>query len=143
MINITRKQIHFFMALCLLLFVNFQLICQENSIVLGGKNGWTDFIQNSKNITLGKGRYGQQAIQLNTSSHKISDDYNKWTKTKSFDEALTLFETGWYEDFDKFLVQKKQIDKYFPYVAKKKTYRNYICGSVPNVVHAINNLPCC
>ena len=75
------------------------------------------------------------------SSHKISDDYNKWTKTKSFDEALTLFETGWYEDFDKFLVQKKQIDKYFPYVAKKKTYRNYICGSVPNVVHAINNLP--
>ena len=35
------------MALCLLLFVNFQLICQENSIVLGGKNGWTDFIQNS------------------------------------------------------------------------------------------------
>ena len=39
------------MALCLLLFVNFQLICQENSIVLGGKNGWTDFIQNSKNLT--------------------------------------------------------------------------------------------
>ncbi|MBQ5900477.1 MAG: hypothetical protein IIW86_01305, partial [Clostridia bacterium] len=60
--------------LCLLLFVNFQLICQENSIVLGGKNGWTDFIQNSKNLTLGKGRYGQQAIQLNTSSHKISEE---------------------------------------------------------------------
>ena len=74
-------------------------------------------------------------------SHEISDSYNEWTKTKSFEEALRLFEYGWYEDFDKFLVQKKQIDKYFPYVAKKKTYHNYVCGSVPNVVNAINNLP--
>ena len=74
-------------------------------------------------------------------SHKTSDIYLDWTKTKSFDEALQLFENGWYEDFDNFLVQKKQIDKYFPYIAKKKTYRNYICGSVPNVVNAINNLP--
>jgi hypothetical protein len=54
MINITRKQIHFFMAFCLLLFVNFNSFCEENTITLGGKNGWTDFIQNSKNITLGK-----------------------------------------------------------------------------------------
>ena len=46
-------------------------------------------------------------------SHKISDDQTEWTKTKSFEEALKLFEYGWYEDFDKFLVQKKQIDKYF------------------------------
>lgn len=74
-------------------------------------------------------------------SHKNSDDYDEWTKTKSFEEALKLFEYGWYEDFDKFLVQKKQIDKHFPYVAKKKTYHNYVCGSVPNVVNAINNLP--
>lgn len=74
-------------------------------------------------------------------SHEISDCYDEWTKTKSFDEALKLFEYGWYEDFDKFLAQKKQIDKYFPYVANKKTYHNYVCGSVPNVVNAINNLP--
>lgn len=74
-------------------------------------------------------------------SHKISDDQTEWTKTKSFEEALKLFEYGWYEDFDKFLIQKKQIDKHFPYVAKKKTYHNYVCGSVPNVVNAINNLP--
>ena len=73
-------------------------------------------------------------------SHKNSDGYDEWTKTKSFEEALKLFEYGWYEDFDKFLVQKKQIDKHFPYVAKKKTYHNYVCGSVPNVVNAINNL---
>ena len=74
-------------------------------------------------------------------SHNISEEYIAWSKTKSFAEALQLFENGWYEDFDKFLAQKKQIDKYFPYIAKKKTYYNYICGSVPNVVNAINNLP--
>ena len=74
-------------------------------------------------------------------SYDTSDEYIAWTKTKSFDEALQLFENGWYEDFDKFLAQKKQIDKYFPYIAKKKTYHNYFCGSVPNVFNAINNLP--
>lgn len=75
------------------------------------------------------------------SSQESSGWRDEFTKTKSFEEALKLFEYGWYEDFDKFLVQKKQIDKYFPYVAKKKTYHNYVCGSVPNVVNAINNLP--
>jgi len=75
------------------------------------------------------------------SSFEVSEDRFKWTKTKSFDEALNLFEYGWYKDFDKFLVQKKQIDKHFPYITKKKTYHNYVCGSVPNVVNAINNLP--
>lgn len=80
-------------------------------------------------------------ISRELASHIISDKYTDWAKTKSFDEALKLFEYGWYEDFDKFLAQKKQIDKYFPYIAKKKTYHNYICGSVPNIVNAINNLP--
>lgn len=74
-------------------------------------------------------------------SYMISESSTEWTKTRSFDEALNLFECGWYQDFDKFLTQKKQIDKYFPYVAKKKSYHNYVCGSVPNVVNAINNLP--
>lgn len=74
-------------------------------------------------------------------SQRVSEDSTEWTKTRSFDEALNLFECGWYQDFDKFLTHKKQIDKYFPYVAKKKSYHNYVCGSVPNVVNAINNLP--
>lgn len=64
-----------------------------------------------------------------------------WYKTKSFSEALDMFENGWYEDFDKFLALKKQIDKSFPYTSEKRVYKNYICGSVPNVVNAINNLP--
>ena len=74
-------------------------------------------------------------------SHDISDENTKWTKTKTFEEAINLFEYGWYEDYDKFLSQKKQIDKYFPYVIHKKSYQNHICGSVPNIVNAINNLP--
>lgn len=75
------------------------------------------------------------------SSHNDSDGYNKWAKTKSFEEALRLFETGWFEDFDTFLSQKKQIDKYFPYIGQKRNYHNSVCGSVPNVVNAIRNLP--
>lgn len=75
-------------------------------------------------------------------SSALNDHYGiEWTKTKNFEEALELFEYGWYENFDKFLVQKREIDKYFPYISKKKTYHNYLCGSVPNVVNAINNLP--
>ena len=66
---------------------------------------------------------------------------NDWYATKSFDEAMKLFEYGWYADFDTFLARKKQIDRYFPYITRKKSYFNNVCGSVPNVVNAINNLP--
>lgn len=75
------------------------------------------------------------------SSQKKNDGYNDWAKTKSFEEALKLFESGWFEEFDTFLSQKKQIDKYFPYIAQKRNYHNSVCGSVPNVVNAIRNLP--
>lgn len=75
------------------------------------------------------------------SSQKKNDGYNDWAKTKSFEEALELFESGWFEEFDTFLSQKKQIDKYFPYIAQKRNYHNSVCGSVPNVVNAIRNLP--
>lgn len=95
-----------------------------------------DLISYLKNA---KTSFAFQGIEL--ASHKVSADNTEWTKTKSFEEALKLFECGWYEDFDKFLVQKRQIDKYFPYVSRKKAYHNYVCGGVPNVVNAINNLP--
>lgn len=80
-------------------------------------------------------------VNRELASKIYTNDYKDWYKTKSFEEALNLFEYGWYEDFDLFLSQKKKIDKFFPYVAKKKIYQNYVCGSVPNVVNAINNLP--
>lgn len=75
------------------------------------------------------------------SSQKKNDGYNDWAKTKSFEEALELFESGWFEEFDTFLSQKKQIDKYFPYIAQRRNYHNSVCGGVPNVVNAIRNLP--
>lgn len=80
-------------------------------------------------------------LRSELASHIVSDRYTEWTKTKTFNEALNLFEYGWHEDFDSFLSLKKQIDKYFPYIAKKKMFHNYVCGSVPNIVNAINNLP--
>ena len=85
------------MALCLLLFVNFQLNCQENSLVLGGKNGWTDFIQNSRNLTLGKGRFGQQAIQLDTFSHKISKTTDLYISFENLQVSSVEDETGNYK----------------------------------------------
>lgn len=109
-------------------------------------NGYDFFEQSFKNRSdlisyLKNAKTAMAFSSTELSSYKNSADYNEWTKTKSFEEALKLFEYGWYEDFDKFLVQKKQIDRHFPYVAKKKIYHNYICGSVPNVVNVINNLP--
>ncbi len=62
------------MVLCLLLFVNFNSICEENTIILGGKNGWIESTQSVSNLTLGKGRYGQEALQIATSSHQIDDN---------------------------------------------------------------------
>lgn len=93
-----------------------------------------DLISYIKNAETSKTFLGREL-----SSQKTRDV--DWYKTKSFPEALNMLESGWYEDFDRFLSLKKQIDKSFPYIAEKRVYKNYICGSVPNVVNAINNLP--
>jgi len=42
-------------------------------VVLGGKNGWSDF-QKSKNITTGKGRFGYDCIQLASNSF-VNDEF--------------------------------------------------------------------
>lgn len=75
------------------------------------------------------------------SSQDVSESRTNFTKTSSYDEAFKLFEYGWYEDFEKFLSLKKQIDKSFPYLIKKSSYFNHMCGNVPNVFNAINNIP--
>ncbi len=110
------------------------------------KQGYDCFEQNFKNRQdfisyLKTAKTSSTFIAKNLASYEISRSNTEWTGTKSFDEALNLFENGWYENFDQFLAQKQQIDKFFPYVSKKKIYHNDICGSVPNVVNAINNLP--
>lgn len=42
-------------------------------VILGGKNGWSDF-EKSKNITTGKGRFGYDCIQLASNSFE-NDEY--------------------------------------------------------------------
>jgi len=74
-------------------------------------------------------------------SKEMSEYRNDFTGTKTFEEALQLFENGWYEEFTNFLNLKKQIDKLMPYVALKRNFENNVHGSSPNVVNAIKNLP--
>jgi hypothetical protein len=65
----------------------------------------------------------------------------EFTKTNSYEEALNFFKNGWYDGFNNFLTIKRQIDKFFPYISRKKMYHNSVNGSVPNVFNAVNNLP--
>ena len=44
-------------------------------------------------------------VNRELASKIYTNDYKDWYKTKSFEEALNLFEYGWYEDFDLFLSQ--------------------------------------
>ena len=97
MINTTTKQIHFFMVLCLLLFINFNSICEENTIILGGKNGWIESTQSVSNLTLGKGRYGQEALQIATSSHQIDDSTDLYISFEDAKLCSVIDETGNYK----------------------------------------------
>lgn len=55
------------------LFLTNLTFLNSKEIILGGKNGWSDF-QSEENITKGKGRFGYECIQLNTNSFTV-DDY--------------------------------------------------------------------
>ena len=74
-------------------------------------------------------------------SMKISVERFEFTSTTNFNEALILFENGWYEEFENFLNLKKQVDKLMPYVSLKKRFENRVSGFIPNVPNAIRNLP--
>lgn len=69
-----RKEIHFFIAVCLLVIPIFQVNCLEKKIVLGGKNGWENSISKNINLTYGEGKYGYTDLELESVQHKISDD---------------------------------------------------------------------
>src|SRR5574344_2027421 len=74
MLVLLRKEIHFFIAVCLLVIPIFQLNCIEKKIVLGGKNGWENSISKNVNLTFGEGKYGYTDLELESVQHKISDD---------------------------------------------------------------------
>ena len=96
-----------------------------------------EYLKNAKTSLLFRRYYKNKPVQ----SLDISDNSTNFTGTKTFEEALELFENGWYEDFENFLILKKQVEKKFPYISRKKEFCNSVFGSVPNVVNAINNLP--
>ncbi len=82
-----------------------------------------------------------------TWSHQIIEskvenrDRLEFTGVMTFEQAINLFENGWYENFQQFLEAKKSIDKIFPYVIKNFEYKNSINGGIPNIFNAINNIP--
>lgn len=61
----------------------------EKTLVLGGKNGWNDFLV-KKGITTGQGRFGFDAVQLSSQTQTSDKDT----------ELLLLFENGKVSDFD-------------------------------------------
>lgn len=85
------------MLLCLLVFVKFSAFSEEKTINLGGKNGWSANIQSMENLTLGKGRYGQEALQISTSSHKITDYTDLYISFEDMNFSSIQDETGNYK----------------------------------------------
>lgn len=99
-------------------------------------NNRRDFIDYLKKASTSLTFIGQELASMDTSNSGI-----EFTRTNSFNEALELFENGWYEEFNNFLNLKKQIDKLMPYVSLRRHFENKVYGSSPNVANAIMNLP--
>jgi len=98
--------------------------------------GTTDFVNYLKN-----------AQTSSTFSHSTlaslakKEEYIEFSQTTSMEQAIEMFEYGWGDEFESFLSAKKQLDKIFPYIAKKLVLQNNVVGSIPNVFNAINNIP--
>lgn len=69
-----KKQIPFLVTLCLLLLLNSAtfLFSAEKTYTLGGKVGWSS-VKNRTNVITSVGRYGQEALSLDTNGEKIQD----------------------------------------------------------------------
>jgi hypothetical protein len=68
----TKKEISFFVTVCLLLLLIFPLSGEEKVIELGGELGWNNFLT-QKNIQKGSGRFGYQAIRISSASTELTD----------------------------------------------------------------------
>ncbi|MDR2897410.1 MAG: hypothetical protein LBU99_01250 [Spirochaetaceae bacterium] len=67
------KENPFYPVLCLLLLSALSCWGQNNTIILGGKTGWPAFSQ-SKGIAFTEGRFGHDAVTLNTDSAQLTQD---------------------------------------------------------------------
>lgn len=68
-----KKEIQFFILVCLVLISSLHICAQEKTIILGGKEGWPQ-LSVSENIVSGKGRFGYEAKILAT-NEKLPDSY--------------------------------------------------------------------
>lgn len=65
-----KKQILLLSTVCLLL-LSTPLFAKENALSLGGKSGWKN-LSLEKNVTIGSGRFGYNAIKLATNARTVT-----------------------------------------------------------------------
>ncbi len=66
-----NRRIFFITTFCLLFVVGLQLNAEEKTLTLGGKDGWNN-ISKMEGLSIGRGQYGYDSIQLATNSKKLS-----------------------------------------------------------------------
>ena len=71
----TRNQLSFFIAVCLLISVSILPVFSsgEDVFILGGKNGWKN-VPYRKNITTGNGNFNYQCLTLEDNAHRATGE---------------------------------------------------------------------
>lgn len=87
-----RKQIYFFSAFCLLFSCLIQPLFGEQTLKLGGKQGWKG-VSYTKNVTIGTGRYGYDSFML--SEQTINPD-DSTDLLLTFENGAVVDDTGNY-----------------------------------------------
>ena len=87
-----RKQIYFFSAFCLLFSCLIQPLFCEQTLKLGGKQGWKG-VSYTNNVTIGTGRYGYDSYML--SEQTINPD-DSTDLLLTFENGTVTEETGNY-----------------------------------------------
>ncbi len=83
------------------------LSATQKTFVMGGEKGWTN-IQHSEGITTGKGRFGYDALQLETQTPAV--DY-RTAMLMTFDEGKICEETGRYKILENNLIPSENAVK--------------------------------
>ncbi|MCR4790113.1 MAG: hypothetical protein K5839_03430 [Treponemataceae bacterium] len=78
----------------LLVFTIFQVSATEKSFVLGGKNGWTDYVSQTEGLDFTEGYLGYDGFQIASGSHKITEDTDLYI---SFEDSRVIDLTGHYQ----------------------------------------------
>ena len=68
-----KKQIPFFVAVCLLLCGFQALSAQTKTITIGGKNGWPN-LSVMDSVEFGTGRFGYESVLLSNDEHRVTSE---------------------------------------------------------------------